>query len=191
MSESRSQRTVVLVPIKQFRTAKSRLREVLGDSAVETLARQLADSVLRATRPHQTLVVCDDDEVAAFAAERDVEVIRTSDTTLNGAVIEAYRQLVDLDQVIVVHADLRRPRGLGTFRPGPGITIITDHHATGTNVLALPAHLDFHFAYGAGSAQRHREEAERLGLDCTVVTDSPWGFDVDEPGDLETSPDGI
>jgi 2-phospho-L-lactate guanylyltransferase len=191
MSESRSLRTVVLVPIKQFSIAKSRLRDVLGDDDVEVLARQLAERVLRATRPLRTLVVCDDDEVAAFAAERDVDVVRTNEPTLNGAVTEAYRQLVDVDQVIVVHADLKRPHGLGAFRPGPGVTVVTDHHRTGTNVLALPARVDFHFAYGEGSAHRHRVEAERLGLECTVVTDSPWGYDVDEPRDLETTPDGI
>jgi 2-phospho-L-lactate guanylyltransferase len=181
----------VLVPIKQFRAAKSRLREVLGDEEVETLARQLADNVLRATRSRQTMVICDGDDVEAFAVEHGVGVVRTSANTLNGAVSEAYRQLVDIDHVIIVHADLRDPSGLGDYSPAPGVTIVTDHHRTGTNVLALPARVDFHFAYGEDSAQRHRDEAERLGLVCTVITDSPWGFDVDEPSDLERSPDGI
>jgi 2-phospho-L-lactate guanylyltransferase len=65
------------------------------------------------------------------------------------------------------------------------VTIVTDHHGTGTNVLALPTGLDFHFSYGANSASLHRREAERLGCPVTTVSDSPWRFDVDEPDDLD------
>jgi 2-phospho-L-lactate guanylyltransferase len=182
---------VVLVPIKRFSAAKSRLRDVLGDDEVEKLARSLAHAVLEATRPQRTLVVCDDDDVATFATERGAGVVRTSATTLNGAVAEAYRQMTPDVLIVVVHADLSRPQGLGTFRPGSGVTIVTDHLATGTNVLALPGGLDFHFRYGSDSAHAHRDEAGRLGLACTLVTDSPWAFDVDEPHDLERAPDSI
>jgi 2-phospho-L-lactate guanylyltransferase len=83
-----------------------------------------------------------------------------------------------------VHGDLRSPEGLGSFNPVEGITIVTDHHGRGTNVLALPTGLDFHFAYGSDSAQLHVLEAQRLGIDVTLIKDSPWRFDVDEPSDL-------
>jgi len=182
---------VVLVPIKRFSSAKGRLREVMDPHDVRDLARRLAESVLDAARPRRTLVVCDDDEVARFASDRGVGVVRTSSTTLNGAVTEAYRQIVDADFVIIAHADLCDPLGLGDFAPGPGVTVVTDHHRRGTNVLALPAGEDFHFHYGADSAHLHQREAGRLGLACAVVTDSRWAFDVDEPQDLEGLPYGI
>jgi len=70
------------------------------------------------------------------------------------------------------------------FEPADGVTIVTDHHGTGTNVLTLPTGLDFHFSYGADSASAHHREAERLGCRVALVTDSPWRFDVDEPEDL-------
>jgi 2-phospho-L-lactate guanylyltransferase (CobY/MobA/RfbA family) len=52
-------------------------------------------------------------------------------------------------------------------------------------VIVVPTGLDFHFAYGPGSLQRHIEEAERLNVAYRVLRDSPWRFDVDEASDLE------
>jgi 2-phospho-L-lactate guanylyltransferase len=181
----------MLVPLKSFKSAKSRLREVLDDKQVEALARKLAQNVLVAVQPRLTFVVCDNDEVAQFATRCGVGVLRTTSGSLNGDVTEAYRQMSRFDQVVIVHGDLRRPQGLGSFQPGPGVTIVTDHHQLGTNVMSLPTDLDFHFSYGANSAQLHQREAERLGITWRVTTDSPWRFDVDEPDDLESSPDNI
>lgn len=189
MTESTSR--VVLVPIKAFRSAKSRLRDVLDDDDVERLARHWAKGVLEALAPRLTFVVCNDDDVADFAVRHGASVLRTTSGSLNGDVTEAYKQMDRFDQVIIVHSDLHNPEGLGTYQPGPGVTIITDHHHTGTNVLALPAGLDFRFSYGPDSASRHHHEAERLAQPLTIITDSPWRFDIDEPDDLEKSPDSI
>jgi 2-phospho-L-lactate guanylyltransferase len=191
MSSALPQRRVVLVPLKNFSDAKSRLREVLSEHDVETLTQDLARTVLEAAKPYETMVVCDDDDVADFAIQCGAGVFRATARSLNGAVSEAYVSLLEYDQAIIVHADLRDPQGLGGYQPGPNITLVTDHHGTGTNVLSLPTGLDFHFSYGKGSAERHRHEAQRLGITCEVTVDSPWRFDVDEPDDLESSPDSI
>jgi 2-phospho-L-lactate guanylyltransferase len=184
-------RRVVLVPLKNFSDAKSRLREILSEHDVETLTRELARAVLEAVKPYETLVVCDDDDVAAFATHCGARVFRATARSLNGAVSEAYRSLAHYDQALIVHADLRSPQGLGSFRPGPGITIVTDHHGTGTNVLSLPTGVDFQFSYGQDSAKLHQREAVRLGITCEVTVNSPWRFDVDEPDDLKSGPDSI
>ena len=182
--------TVALVPLKKFSNAKSRLRDTLDEGEVETLALALARGVLEALRPKPTIVVCDDPGVSDFASGLGVEVVFTNAHTLNGAVSDAYSQLGNYEQVIVVHGDLQAPDGLGLFQPPPGITIVTDHHQKGTNVLALPTGLDFNFSYGPRSAQLHQEEAERLGLPYLVITNSPWRFDLDEPSDLRAGPNG-
>ncbi len=173
-----------VVPLKQFDLAKERLRAG-GTNDVTRLARDLAIDVLRSCAPRHVIVVSESATISRFAEEHGAEVWHSDATSLNGAVQGAYEGLSDrFDRLLVVHGDLRSPDGLGSFDPTPGITIVTDHHGLGTNVLALPTGLDFHFAYGVNSAALHVREAERLGLEVTLVKDSPWRFDVDEPDDL-------
>lgn len=188
MSDSPPWTRLVLVPLKRFDAAKSRLRSALSDDEVSELTIRLARGVLEAARPLPTVVVCDDETVADFARTCGVDVFRSQTHSLNGSVSDAYHHIEGYDQFIIVHGDLSRPQGLGNFEPARGVTIITDYHLTGTNVLALPAGLDFHFSYGTDSAQAHKQEALRLGVTLQVVTDSPWRFDVDEPEDLSRGP---
>lgn len=175
----------VVIPLKRFDLAKERLRAG-GTNDVTSIARQLAAEVLRSCAPRHVIVLSESDEVSRFAEEHGGEVLRSSATSLNEAVQGAYRGLSDrFDRLLIVHGDLRTPAGLGSFDPPPGVTIVTDHHERGTNVLALPTRLDFHFAYGVDSAALHVREAQRLGIDVTLIKDSPWRFDVDEPADLQ------
>jgi 2-phospho-L-lactate guanylyltransferase len=174
-----------LIPLKRFDLAKERLR-VNTSAPVTELARQLATHVIASCAPRHTIVLSESDEITEFASAEGCEVLRSDATDLNDAVQRAYGALQSrFERLIVVHGDLRHPEGLGSFEPAAGVTIVTDHHAVGTNVMALPTGLDFHFAYGASSASLHRREAERLGAPVTIITDSPWRFDVDEPDDLD------
>ena len=174
-----------VIPLKRFDLAKERLR-VNDASSITELAERMATDVIASCHPRHTIVLSESDEISAFASAHGCEVVRSDATDLNDAVQRAYGVLQSrFERLIVVHGDLRDPRGLGAFDPGPGVTIVTDHHGLGTNVMAVPTGLDFHFAYGVDSASRHRREADRLGVPVTVVSDSPWRFDVDEPDDLE------
>lgn len=173
-----------VIPLKRFDVAKERLR-VNDATSITELAQRLATQVIASCAPRHTVVLSESDEISDFASRQGCEVLRTDATNLNDAVQRAYGALQSrFERLIVVHGDLRHPEGLATFDPGPGVTIVTDHHGTGTNVLSLPTGLDFHFAYGADSASLHRREAERVGTPVRIVTDSPWRFDVDEPDDL-------
>lgn len=180
-----------IVPLKRFDVAKDRLRQS-GSPDVTALARQLARNVITSCAPRHVVVLSEAAEVSSFARALGVEVIESDATTLNDAVQRAYETLSRrFDTLVIVHGDLAAPDGLGAFSPEPGITIVTDRHQRGTNVLAVPTGLDFHFAYGADSALHHREEAERLGVQCHVIIDSPWRVDIDEPEDLAFPLDGI
>ena len=98
-------------------------------------------------------MLSESDEITGFALALECEVLRTDATDLNDAVQRAYGALQSrFERLIIVHGDLRHPEGLGAFDPDDAVTIVTDHHGLGTNVLALPTGLDFHFAYGADSA---------------------------------------
>jgi len=175
---------VFVVPLKRFDLAKNRLR--LGDVVgVSELARDLATRVIRSCLPQHVIVLSESSGITNFARSLGVEVLESSSANLNEAVQGAYDRLASrFERLVVVHGDLQDPSGLHEFDPADGVTIVTDHHARGTNVLALPTGINFHFHYGASSAIAHEREAMRLGLVTHLITDSPWRFDVDEPADL-------
>ena len=179
------QRTAIVVPLKPFDSAKSRLRAG-GLTDVTALARSLATGVLLAASPRPAFVVGESPDLADFAREVGATYLGSSATTLNEAVHYAYREVSPhCDVVVIAHGDLQFPSGLGEFAPGSGVTIVTDLHGRGTNVLAVPANTDFRFHYGPTSARDHHLEAERCGLAVTVVTQHPWQYDLDEPSDMQ------
>ena len=68
------QATAVLVPIKDFRQAKNRLSGRLDAPARETLARTMAERVVKAAGNLSVHVVCNDHEVANWAQSVGAEV---------------------------------------------------------------------------------------------------------------------
>ena len=151
------------------------------------LARSMAATVLRAAAPLPTAVVCDDDEVAAWAVEEGAQVVWAPGRGLDGAVSDGVDALVAAGaaRVIVAHADLPLAADLSWVARFPGVTLVPDHRDDGTNVACVPADTRFPFAYGPGSFARHAATAIRLGLSLRVVREPLLGLDVDVPTDLE------
>jgi 2-phospho-L-lactate guanylyltransferase len=176
----------LLVPVKAFALAKQRLAEVLDGAARRALAVAMAETVLRAAGDLRVAVVCDDDEVRAWAESQGAEAIWTPDLGLNGAVEAGIAHLArrGTAQVIVAHADLPLARDLRWLADTEGATLVPDRHLDGTNVLCIPTGSGFTPAYGAGSFRAHQAEAARLGLVTRLVPDPALGWDVDVPADL-------
>jgi 2-phospho-L-lactate/phosphoenolpyruvate guanylyltransferase len=176
----------VLVPVKSFREAKLRLASALPAAARAELAREMAEKVLAAAAPLPVSVVCDDDEVGAWAIEHGAEVILAPGRGLNGAVEDGVTHLASAgyDRVIVAHGDLPLATQLEWVADFDGVTLVPDRHGEGTNVACIPAQSGFRFAYGPGSFARHEAETARLGLPLRVERDIPLGWDVDVPEDL-------
>jgi len=156
------------------------------DERVE-LARQMATRVVAAAGDLPVTVVCDDDEVAQWAAAHGAAVVWTPGLGLNGAVQDAAASLArgGALEIIVAHADLPLADDLGRLAGFPGLTLVPDRRDDGTNVLVVPTGVPFTFAYGPGSFARHRDEADRLALPYRVLRDPRLGWDVDVPADLE------
>ncbi len=173
--------------MKSFRTAKLRLAPVLSPSQRASLARRLASGVLAAGGTLPRNVVCDDAEVAEWAASAGARVIWTPGLGLSGAVQAGVAVLAaeGIDVAVVAHADLACPFGLDLIGADAGVTLVPDLRHDGTNVAAVPTAAGFTFSYGPGSFERHRAEAARLGLPCVVVRDRRLGADVDLPEDLQ------
>lgn len=178
----------VLVPVKSFRQAKERLSAVLDATARAELMRDYAARVIAAAAPLPVAVVCDDDDVASFAAGQGARVIWTPGLGLSGAVQEGVARLARLgaDVVTVAHSDL--PLAVDLDSSGRDcteeVTLVPDRRLDGTNVATVPVAAGFCFAYGPGSFERHRAETARLGLRCRVIHDFRLANDVDLPDDL-------
>ena len=178
--------TAVLVPVKAFAAAKVRLAPALAPAERASLARSMAEQVVRAAAPMPVAVVCDDPAVAAWAAGLGAGVVWTPRRGLNAAVTEGVARLAagGVTTATVVHADLPLLDRLGEVgRPG-SVTIAPDRRQDGTNLITVPADVGFDFSYGPGSFGRHRQEAERLGLPVVVLDRADLAWDVDVPDDL-------
>lgn len=176
----------VLLPVKAFRQAKLRLASALDAGARAELARAMATTVVRAAGGLPVWVVCDDDDVAAWAAATGAHVLWRPGRGLNGAVADGVAELAaaGVDRVIVAHADLPHALDLGWVADAGGVTLVPDRRDDGTNVACVPARSGFVFTYGPGSFARHCAEAARLGLALRVVREPRLGWDVDIPDDL-------
>jgi len=176
----------VLVPVKAFARAKQRLSDVRDADARRALAMAMAATVLRASGSMRTVVVCDDDEVRAWAEGLGSEAVWTPKLGLNGAVEAGVAHLGrrGIERVVVAHADLPLATDLTWVADAAGVTLVPDRHGDGTNVMCVPSAAGFRFAYGAGSFAAHRAEARRLGLVVRLVPDRRLGWDVDVAADL-------
>lgn len=176
----------VVVPVKAFHAAKLRLAPAVAPPARARLAREMATAVVLAAAPLPVVVVCDDDDVRRWARALGAQVRFTPGLGLDGAVAAGVAWVADEghERAVVAHGDLPLVTGLAHVARGDGAVLVPDRRADGTNVIAIPATCGFRFAYGPGSFHRHRAEAERLGLDVTVVDDLALAWDVDVPDDL-------
>ena len=176
----------VLVPVKAFTHAKRRLTVALSDDDRIALVRRMAEQVLRAAAPFPVAVVCDDEEVAAWARGHHALVLWEPGRGLNGAVQSGVAQLAErgVRRVVVAHADLPMARDLPHLAGFDGVTLVPDRRDDGTNVIELSTGAGFRFSYGPGSFARHLAECERLELAVRVVRAPFLSYDVDWPSDL-------
>lgn len=180
----------VVIPVKAFAVAKVRLAPALSPAERAELARSMATGVVGAAGDLPVTVVCDDDEVASWAADLGVAVGWTPGLGLDGAVAAGVEHVAATGATwaMVVHADLPLARDLRRLVPedlGVTAVLVPDRHRDGSNVVGVPTGVGFGFAYGPGSFDRHRAEALRLGLSAEVRDDPRLGWDVDLPADLE------
>ena len=183
----------VVMPIKSFASAKARLADVLGVDARAALARTCASRVLSAAAPHRVFVVCDDEEVAAWAGTHGASVVTAQRPGLNEAATAGRlaAQAEGFARVLTVHSDLPHAEPFGALgepvaEPRAAV-IVPDRHDEGTNVLIVPTHGDFTYRYGAGSFAAHQAEAARCGLAVRVVRRPDLALDLDTLDDLRAA----
>ena len=176
----------MLIPVKAFGAAKQRLSGLLTPAERRTLARWMAGRVVAAAAPAPAFVVCDDDEVSAWAESVGATVLWRPGHGLNPAVTDGVASLADagFDHVVVAHSDLPLATDLPSFAVAGEVTFVPDRVDDGTNVMALPSSLPVTFSYGARSFHRHVEAVESLGVAWSVRRDPNAELDVDSPREV-------
>ena len=188
--------TWVVVLIKDFDSAKQRLRPALGAKSRRVLARNNARLAVKAAAAgDHVLVVAGGEEVAEVAASWGADILlepreegqnvaarRGIDRALEagaGAVL-----LLSSDLPLVTEAAVRALLQSAARHPSPVAVAAPATGRGGTNALYLrpPDAIGLHF--GDESLAGFRADAERLGVRFVVFRSDAMALDLDEPSDL-------
>jgi 2-phospho-L-lactate guanylyltransferase len=179
----------VVVPIRTFALANTRLAASLSPDARAALAQRLAEAVVHAAGNAPVVIVTSAPEVTRWAGMLGVEVI-ADPGSLDAAAHAGFGALAarDVHRVVVAHADLPFAESFDSVTRDAGspvAVLVPCQRDDGTPVLSVPAHAPIAFAYGPGSFRRHIGAARAAGLAVRVVRDPQLGFDVDTVDDLQ------
>jgi len=185
----------IVVLIKDFTTAKSRLASVLEPQARHRLAEMTAARALDAALTlAPTLAVCGSIEAAELARVRGTAlVVESSPGGQNPAAQRGLAEvrergaeaalLLSSDLPLVDAAALTRMLTL-TDVPGSLVVAAAADGRQGTNALYLRPPGDFSLHFGEASLPKFEEEARLRGRRFILHEDPALGLDLDEPSDL-------
>jgi 2-phospho-L-lactate guanylyltransferase len=195
----------VVVPIKAFTSAKTRLSARYDADQRACLAQVSAERVLVAVADcpaiDHRIAVVDSNAAAKMALYHGFEVLQRTDIYgQNAAVGAGFHRAMQrgATNVLTVSADvpLLRPEDIvEMLKPKPPVLVmVSDREGLGTNALRLDPAIDLRLQFGPGSLALHRREAADLKLRVKVIDNPRVRIDLDVPEDidaLETSgPDG-
>ena len=195
----------MVVPIKAFTGAKTRLSDRLDPDQRACLAQAAADRVLRAVADcplvELRLAVVDTNLAARMALHRNFEVLQRPDLLGQSAAVGAGFSAAikrGATNILTVSADvpLVRPKDIDEIlRPRPPVLVmVSDREGLGTNAMRLDPAIDLHFHFGPDSLAMHKREAAALRLPVKVIDNRRVRLDIDTPDDIDAlevfGPDG-
>ena len=189
-------KTWVVVLIKDFDSAKQRLRPAMGARSRRALARRNAQrAVEAASGGDHILVVTGSDEVAEMATGWGAEVlVEPREEGQNVAARRGINRAVEkgAEAVLVLSSDLplvtakavRDMLDAGGRHASPVVVAAPAIGRGGTNALYLrPAEvIGLHF--GDDSLAKFRDDAESRGVRFVIHHSDAMALDLDEPSDL-------
>jgi 2-phospho-L-lactate/phosphoenolpyruvate guanylyltransferase len=188
--------TWVIVLIKDFDSAKQRLRPALDPASRRALARANAErAVLASAAGEHRLVVAGSEEVAALAKDLGVEVlVEPQQEGQNVAAARGIAHAVEAgasavlvlssDLPLVTEQEVRDVLAAGRRIEAPAAMAVAAIGRGGTNALYMrpPDAVGLHF--GADSLAKFHHEAEARGVNFEIHSSPAMALDLDEPGDL-------
>lgn len=197
---SASLRTIAVVPVKRFASAKQRLAEDFSSGTRRALVEAMVIDVLVALRRtrevDQVLVVTRDLAVEALAHGYDADIVGDpEERSQSEAAVLGVREAVarGARRVVLVPGDTPAldPKQLDALLQRaatgrePTVVVVPDRHGDGTNALILAPPDAITPAFGDGSRERHVTAAQAAGARVAVDEVPSLVIDVDTAEDLE------
>jgi 2-phospho-L-lactate guanylyltransferase len=190
-------KTWVVVLVKDFDSAKQRLRPALGTKSRRALARRNALLAVRAaTAGDHVLVVAGGEEVAEVAASWGADVLlEPREEGQNVAAERGLKRaaaqgadavlLLSSDLPLVTHDAVRELLRSAERHKTPVAVAVPAIGRGGTNALYVrpPDAIAMHF--GDDSLAKFGEEAETKGVEFVIHHSDAIALDLDEPSDLD------
>ena len=187
--------TVGIIPVKALTNSKSRLVAALDRAAVEKLSLAMMgdviDALARVPSVREVVVTTPDEHVAEAAKAFGARALLRPDPNLNAAIENAAAEIITSpeDGCLVVLGDVATASAhelaalVGTVS-GRGVALAPSSDG-GTSALyrvpfdVIPAR------FGADSAKRHRDEAQRAVLPYHELALPSLSIDIDVTEDLQ------
>jgi 2-phospho-L-lactate/phosphoenolpyruvate guanylyltransferase len=188
----------VVVPVKRFSNAKTRLSPLLSAAERESLAQAMLNDVLSAIgQSHLAsgVVVISHEVRAKYAVERAGGLfVEETASGLSNAIAQAGAWLNTHGQhgMLMIPGDVPLVSAheiddiIGAHRGAPAVTIIPDRERDGTNALAVSPVDAIQFQFGRGSFQGHCQVAAAAGIEPDLRFLNSFALDIDNPMDLRT-----
>lgn len=188
---------VVLIPVKNPDNAKQRLTSQLSPdqrrNLVWAMLQDVTHSVCQSTAPDRVVIVSSSESVIHHAIHHGWDVIQETEQVSESESVDSSAQLL---QSQGASALLRLPADIPLLQakdidsllnlelqPGSAI-LVPSHDQTGTNALLRNPPGAFPSRFGENSLALHQEEAEKKGVQCTIIQNPRIALDLDELPDL-------
>ena len=187
----------VIIPVKPFGEAKSRLAEVLNQSQRIELSRSLLQHTINVlqevTIPIRPIVVSRDLDALSLADIAGfISMNENGQSDLNSALgfASSISELDNSNSILILPADLPLITHYDvegvineSFAP-PVVIIVPDRWKKGTNCLVINPTDLIPFSFGTRSFIQHKKLAKAAGVNLKMIYNDHIAIDLDTPEDL-------
>ena len=186
----------IVVPVKRFALAKTRLSKTLSPSERESLAQVMLNDVIKAVSEASLvsgILLVSSDLRSKYVVERAGGLfLKTKESGVNSAFQNASDWLLRHGQRTAFLIPSYIPAiesseidSLIASHPGSkSVTLVPDRHYGGTNGLIISPPDSLNYQFGSDSFSRHIDVAKAASLTLTIKFSQGVALDIDSQADL-------
>jgi len=192
---------LLVIPVKRFEAAKSRLSSILRPSEKQKLIEAMLLDVLNAVNEAKTefdvaVIAQNVDEVQRTLDEINISktlwLLEDKENTLNTSIASVAKGAAKIfySCVLVIHDDLPllKPKDidyiLNITKQKARCVILAPSRTKGTNLLLLKPPDVLTPNYGPNSFEKHKSQAIKEGIEVIEYTSETTDLDIDDVSDL-------